>query len=124
MGGETEARSSWKTACGSDADALGLRRADGRWNGTALKAHVRDCHRCEEFSRMFRLPPFPELLSRLLPLVPHITRKDVELVCADCMRGGTSRTLIESRETATPDRLLEIADGHRREFHSTPDPGA
>ncbi len=110
---------SWTTACGEDADALLLRRADGRWDEAALKAHIRDCSRCNEIFRMNRLPPFRELLGRLLPLVPKIKRTHVELICPVCFL-----TLIESRANATPDRLAEIADAHRREVHSTPGPQA
>jgi hypothetical protein len=111
----------WTTACGEDAHALGLRRADGHWDETALKAHVRECPKCNEVFRVNGLPPFRELLGRLLPLVPAIKRRNVELVCTGCLSRGINRTLIESRATATPDRLVEIADAHRRDVHATSD---
>ncbi len=106
---------SWTTACGNDANALGLRHDDGSWDDAALRAHVQKCPQCKDFAYRAQMPPFPDLLDRLRPLVPHANRTHVKLVCVAC--GGSSMWL-EPRTVATPDRLVEIAEVHRREVHS------
>lgn len=118
---EDDLMNSWTTACGGDAQALGLRRADDTWDDAALKAHVRKCAQCGDFSYRAKLPPFPDLLGRLHPLVPRRIGQHIELVCVNC---PGRYMCLEPRATATPDRLVEIAEIHRRDVHAAPDPVA
>lgn len=106
---------SWTTACGEDANALGLRRADGTWDEAALQAHVRNCPQCADFSDRAKLPPFPDLLGWLHPLVPHNDRAHIKLICVHC---PGRYMCLAPRATTTPDRLVEIAETHRREAHA------
>ncbi len=108
----------WTTACGKDAQVLGLRRADGNWDDTALKVHIRKCPQCDDFSRRTKMPPFPDLLGWLHPLVAHGDRTHIKLVCVGCQG---SYAWLEPRAVATPDRLLKVAEAHRRQVHSVAD---
>ncbi len=108
----------WTTACGGDAEALGLRRADGTWDDAALQAHVRTCPLCDDFTYRAKMPPFPDLLGLLHPLVPRHTGQHIELICVNC---PGRYMCLEPRATATPDRLVEIAEAHRHDVHSASD---
>ncbi len=111
----------WKTACGDDAEALGIRRPDGSWDDAALTAHISKCPQCTDFSYRAQMPPFPDLLALLHPLVPRRSGQHVELICVSC---PGRYMCLEPRATATPDRLLAIAQAHRGTAHSAPDPEA
>ncbi len=106
---------SWKTACGEDAQGLGIQRADGSWDDAALKAHIRKCPQCADFTYRAQMPPFPDLLGLLHPLVPRRTGQHIELICVHC---PGRYMCLEPRAIVTPDRLLEIAEAHRNEVHS------
>lgn len=105
---------SWKTACGEDAQGLGIQRADGSWDDAALKAHIRKCPQCADFAYRAQMPPFPGLLGLLHPLVPRRTGQHIELICVHC---PGRYMCLEPHAAATPDRLLEIAQAHRDEVH-------